>query len=106
MHSRYDLMRASSVEDIDGVQFPDPLTVDYNSFLENERVLPQTYTFTRPDLKKLWKKYYENTNKTEDDDILYNLNGIEHVGLIEPEDFIYIFDTSKVKQYTFKDLDN
>lgn len=99
-------MRTSAVEDIDGDHFPDPLTVNYKAVLEKMTKLPNTYEFNRYELKKLWKKYYEQTEKTEDDDILYNLNGIEHVGQLEPEDFVYIFDTSLVKQYTFKNLED
>jgi hypothetical protein len=55
-------------------------------------------------LRKLWWKYYEETGLTDMDDCQYNLNMIEHVGELEPEDQILLFDTSKLKQYEFKDL--
>lgn len=106
MHSRYDLMRESVVEDIDGEHFPDPLTINYQRALDSLRKLPESYTLNRYDLKKLWKKYYLETGKLEDDDILYSLNGVEHVGLFEPGDFLYKFNTDLVEQYEFKNLEN
>ena len=48
--------------------------------------------------------YYKETGKLEMDDILYSINGIEHVGLLEPGDMLYLYDPEDVEQYTFKDL--
>lgn len=106
MQSRYDYMRDSLVQDIDGENFPDPLTVDYQSVIDQTSQIPSSYTLTRPNLKKLWKVYYENTGLTEMDDVVYTLNGIEHVGMLEPGDQIYLFDTNKLSQFSFKNLED
>lgn len=104
MKSRYDYMRASVNTDIDGEQFPDPLTISYEDVLEGEKKIPNSYSLNAVNLRKLWWKYYETTGLTDMDDCQYNLNMIEHVGELEPEDQILLFDTSKLKQYEFKDL--
>lgn len=104
MKSRYDYMRESKVIDIDGNQYPDPLTIDYHHAIENYNSYPNSYSLTKSNLKRLWVKYYEETGLTEYDDILYTLNGIAHVGLLEPGDQIYKFDPSLVQQFTFTDL--
>lgn len=107
MKSRYDYMRESwCAKDIDGESYPDPLSIDYKSVVDNTSNIPNTYTLTEPDVLKLWKSYYKATGKVEMDDVLYTLNGIEHVGVLEPLDQIYLFPTENVRQYKFKDLTN
>lgn len=107
MKSRYDYMRESWIaKDIDGEAYPDPLTIDYKSLTDSADGVPSTYTLTEPDVLKLWKSYYKATGKTEMDDVLYTLNGIEHVGVLEPLDQIYLFDVDSIHQYKFKDLTN
>lgn len=104
MKSRYDYMRSSVVEDTDGQQFPDPLTINYQTVIDNEGSMPETHKLNFTDLKKLWLMYYKQTESTEMDDVLYSVNGIEHVGLLEPGDVIYMYDTNNIKQYDFKNL--
>ena len=104
MKSRYDFMRPSNVEDIDGKQFPDPLTINYQSIIDGAPMLPDAIQIRRPDLKRLWVRYYKETDRTDMDDVIYSANGIEHVGVLEPEDTIYLFNLSRLKQFGFKDL--
>lgn len=52
MKSRYDYMRESPVKDIDGENFPDPLTVDYQAVVDQTLSLPATMTLSRVDLKR------------------------------------------------------
>lgn len=104
MQSRYDYMRASVVEDIDGQQFPDPLTINYQASIDKHAGLPKVHEVSYLDLKKLWLMYYKETGKLEMDDILYSINGVEHIGLLEPGDMLYMYDPEDVEQYTFKDL--
>lgn len=105
MRSRYDKMRPSTVEDIDGQQFPDPLTIDYQSAIRNYGVLPGIHEITPLDLKKLWLMWYRETGKTDLDDILYSINGVEHVGVLEPGDQLYMYDPEQVDSFKFKDLE-
>lgn len=99
-------MRASTVEDIDGQQFPDPLTIDYQAAIDSYGVLPSSHELSLTDLKKLWVTYYRLTDELDMDDVLYSINGIEHVGLLEPGDQIYLYDPNLVKKFSFKDLEN
>ena len=55
MKSRYDYMRESPVKDIDGENFPDPLTVDYQAVVDQTLSLPATMTLSRVYLKRFWK---------------------------------------------------
>lgn len=105
MNSRYDYMRPSDVMDIDGEFFPDPLTINYQRVLNTTDELPISYALNLYDLKKLWLSYYKQTSSVDMDDILYTVNGIPHVGLLEPEDSIYRFNTNAVDFYSFKSLD-
>lgn len=104
MLSRYDYMRESKVVDIDGEKFPDPLTIDYTGPTKNLSRLPGVITLDTQNIKKLWLAFYKATEELAGDDILYSVNGIEHIGLLEPEDTIRLYDTSLVSQFTFKDL--
>lgn len=90
--------------DTDGIVFPDPLSIDYNSVIENTSSIPNSYKLSYPDTRKLWVAYYKNTSEVEMDDVQYTLNNIEHVGLLEPEDEILIFDTSLLQSQTFYNL--
>lgn len=104
MKSRYDYMRASTVEDIDGQQYPDPLTINYQVAIDKYGTLPGIHELSLTDLKKLWVTYYKATDELEMDDVLYSINGIEHVGLLEPGDQIYLYDPNLVEKFSFKDL--
>lgn len=104
MRSRYDFMRFSVVEDIDGDQYPDPLTIDYHTAIISSSLVPSSYKLSRQDLRKLWAKYYKVTDSVEMDDVLYSMNGIEHVGILEPGDNIFLYNTDFVSQVKFKDL--
>lgn len=102
--SRYDYMWEGNTTDVDGEAWPDPLSIDYNSVLDNTKSIPSGYTLTYPDTRKLWVAYYKATGKTELDDVQYTLNGIEHVGLLEPGDEILLFDTKLLKAQSFHNL--
>lgn len=106
MKSRYDYMRPSTVEDIDGQQFPDPLTINYQAAIDNYGIIPSIYEFSLTDLKKLWVTYYKETGRLDLDDVLYSINGIEHVGLLEPGDQLYLYEPELVEKFGFKDLEN
>lgn len=97
-------MRSSKIRDIDGEQFPDPLTINYQAAIDSANSVPGAHEVTFMDLKKLWLMYYKETGKLELDDVLYSINGIEHVGELEPGDIIYMYSPEDVKQFSFKDL--
>lgn len=104
MKSRYDYMRSSIVEDIDGQQFPDPLTINYQAAIDKYNAVPNAHELNFTDLKKLWVMYFKLTDRLDMDDVLYSINGIEHVGELEPGDKIYLYDPEYVEQFKFKDL--
>lgn len=98
-------MRPSLVSrDIDGEQWPDPLTINYQSAIDNYDAFPEVWEINTTDLKKLWLAYYRKTEDVEMDDVLYSINGIEHVGQLEPGDQILMYDPELVESFGFKDL--
>lgn len=106
MKSRYDYMRPSIVEDIDGQQYPDPLSINYQIAIDKYETIPSAHNFTNMDLKKMWVTYFQATGKLEMDDVLFSINGIEHVGVLEPGDSLYLYDPELVEQFRFKNLEN
>lgn len=106
MKSRYDYMRASTVEDTDGTQYPDPLTINYQSVIDNYGAFPNTHTVNLTDIKKLWVMFYNILDTVEMEDVLLSAIGIEHAGLLEPGDTLYLYSPELVEQFTFKDLTN
>lgn len=106
MESRYDYMWESNTRDEegDGDFWPDPLSIDYDPPLEKIKTLPNGYELTYSDMKKLWLAYYKATGYTERDDILYQVNDIPNIGMLEPGDVIYMFNTYLVSQYSFANL--
>lgn len=89
IRSRYDFMSASSVQDpVDGMLWPDPLTLNYNVFKTSER--PDMIELGSHDIEQLWllaSKYYGNA---EYDDVLLSLNGIAHKNMLKEGDVLYI----------------
>ncbi len=97
-------MKPSFTEDIDGNQYPDPLTINYQGVIDNCSSYPPGFTLTAVDLKRLWVRYYKETGKTEMDDVLYSVNGIEHVGVLEPGDVIYKYPVNTIQPFNFVNL--
>ena len=106
MESRYSYMWEANTKDDDGDGdfWPDPLSIDYDPPLDATKTLPEGYTLKNSDMKKLWLAYYRATSATERDDIMYQINDIPNVGMLEPGDVIYLFNTREVAQYTFANL--
>lgn len=105
MKSRYDYMwEGNSRDEVDNEFYPDPLSIDYDSALEGNPKLPEAVEVNYSDIKRLWVFFYKNFGKTETDDIIYQLNDIPHVGMLEPGDAIYKFDISKLRSYKFFNL--
>lgn len=104
IRSRYDYMWEANTQDEDGEAWPDPLSVDFEKVIESTRSMPDSYTLRHPDLKKLWIAYYKASKLVDLDDVIYCLNGIAHVGQLEPEDQIILFDLKSLGQYSFYNL--
>lgn len=105
MHSRYDYMwESNSRDEKDNEFYPDPLSVNYDAALEATNKMPDGFELTKADLKKFWVAYYKATGKTEEDDILLQLNDVPHIGMLEPGDVLYKFNPKLIKSYTFFNL--
>lgn len=106
MESRYDYMWEANTRDDegDGDFWPDPLSINYDGPMEGIKTLPDGFEITEPGLKKLWLTYYKATGLTERDDILYQVNDIPNVGMLEPGDTVYMFNTNLASRYSFTNL--
>lgn len=96
MQSRYDLMKESSVQDIDGELYPDVLSLDYSKIEFNE--LPPINTITSADINRFWYFMFRNYGVAELDDLLLNLNGIPYIGMLEPNDKIVMIQLNDLKR--------
>lgn len=97
MNSRYDFMKESKVCDIDGVPYPDPLSVNYSDFAIKEIPLP--YQVSSGDIAKFWTHMYRKYEVPYYDDILLNMNGIGYIGLLEPGSVIYDFSLNDISHF-------
>lgn len=84
--SRYDFFKTSSVLDIDGQPFPDPLLNHNDGTLSK---IPSAHTITSRDLTRFWTFMWEHYSITEMDDVLLNINGIQYLMDLRPGDIIY-----------------
>lgn len=86
MKSRYDYFEESTVLDIDGTAYPDPLTVNYNEGRLTK--IPTEITISARNLAKFWTLMYEEYSQTYHDDLLLNENGVPYVMCLRPGDII------------------
>jgi hypothetical protein len=86
MRSRYDYFKNSSVLDIDGQMWPDPL-FNYNDGVLSK--LPTEYKITSRDLTRFWTCMWEQYGMNEMDDCLLNINGVKFIMDLKPGDIIY-----------------
>lgn len=96
MESRYDFMKESEVQDIDGDLYPDVLSVDYSKVEFKE--LPPVVTITSADINRFWYFMYKNYGISYNDDLLLNLNGIPYVGMLEPNDKLVMISLNDLKR--------
>ena len=87
MRSRYDYFEESSILDEDGQTWPDPLTINYN--IGRLTKIPTNYSITARDLQRFWTCMFEQYNMIELDDIWLNINGIQYLMDLKPNDIIY-----------------
>lgn len=95
MKSRYDFMEDSKVCDIDGVNYPDPLSLNYSDYAITE--IPTLFQTTAADISKFWTRMYHDYKITELDDVLLDMNGIGYVGMLEPGSILYRFDIKDIQ---------
>jgi len=79
-------MEDSSVLDIDGQLFPDPL-INYNDGRLSR--IPTEYKITERDLSRFWTCMWEQYSMNELDDLWLNINGIPYIMSLRPGDSIY-----------------
>lgn len=96
MTSRYNYMKQSNVQDTDGQNYPDPLSVTFNDVQFTE--IPSAKQLSAADLAKFWLYMYNTYGVQEYDDILLTINGIPYLGMEKPGDIIF--------NVSLKDLQN
>lgn len=102
MNSRYDFMKNSKVLDIDGIEFPDPLSIKYGE--EKIYKIPNQLEINLPSLSKFWKFYFDKYGSVYYDDIFLSTNNIDYLMNLEPGDNILEFLPSQLtpKTVSFK----
>lgn len=103
MKSRYDYMKESCVQDTDGENFPDTLSVSYNDVQLTQ--IPTAHKLTQADIEKFWLYMYNSYGLQDMDDILLNINGIPYIGAEKPgeilfkvtSDDLYNFENNKIE---------
>lgn len=92
MKSRYDYMAESDQLDIDGMAFPDPLSIKFGSFQLSQA--PTGAQLSLMDLKKFWKFMEKAYGIVEKDDLLLSQNGVQYLTDLEPGDSLFLFPES------------
>lgn len=97
--NRYNKMNPSKViDEEDGEQYPDPLTITYSNSITK---LPTEHTVTSADIAKFWWYYYQKYGDTEGDDVLLGRNGIPYIGMLKPGDKLYELESDDLFNIEF-----
>ena len=88
MHSRYDYYDESCVLDEDGLNFPDPLSINYNNGKIEK--IPIGIKISSSQITKPWTIVEEYYDKEEDDDILLMEYNVSYINALKPGDDFYI----------------
>ena len=86
MKSRYDYFEESTVLDIDGTAYPDPLTINYNEGRLTK--IPTELKISARNLARFWTLMTEEYGISHYDDLLLNENGVPYVMCLRPGDVI------------------
>lgn len=90
-------MDASSVQDIDKEQYPDPLSIQYNRFYPTYNVLSQE--LSSADIAKFFNFMQRRYGIQELDDILLSYNGVPYIGMLEPGNALYLLDIEDLTKF-------
>lgn len=89
MKSRYDFMKASSVQDPeDGANYPDVLSLNFNGFTATQK--PYIVEVDASNIEHIWALVYTYYGTSEYDDMVLSLNGIAHKNLLKEGDVLLI----------------
>lgn len=88
MHSRYDYYDESSVLDDDGLNYPDPLSINFNNGKIEK--IPIGIKLNVNQITKPWTLVENYYGKEEDDDILLLENNVPYINMLKPGDDFYI----------------
>ena len=88
MHSRYDFYDESCVLDEDGINFPDPLSINYNNGKIEK--IPIGIKINSTQITKPWTLVEEYYDSEEYDDILLMENNVPYINVLKPGDNFYI----------------
>jgi hypothetical protein len=96
MRSRYDFMDASVVRDTeDNSVYPDPLTLNYNTFKLGNK--PRMLELTSSDVDSIWMLIAQHYGTAEYDDMVLTLNGVPHRNLLTEGSILFIPDIKDIE---------
>ena len=95
MDSRYQYMKASPVRDINQNNFPDPLSLNYNSISLSKK--PEILYVGESDIRYLWMVSNKIYGEPELEDVALSLNGYSHKNFLEEGDPVIFPDKEDIK---------
>ena len=95
MDSRYQYMKASPVRDINQNNFPDPLSLNYNSISLSKK--PEILYVEESDIRYLWMVSNKIYGASELEDVALSLNGYSHKNFLEEGDPVIFPDKEDIK---------
>ena len=95
MDSRYQYMKASAVRDINQNNFPDPLSLNYNSISLSKK--PEILYVEESDIRYLWMVSNKIYGEPELEDVALSLNGYSHKNFLEEGDPVIFPDKDYIK---------
>lgn len=95
MDSRYQYMKASPVRDINQNNFPDPLSLNYNSISLSKK--PEILYVGESDIRYLWMVSNKIYGEPELEDVALSLNGYSHKNFLEEGDPVIFPNKEDIK---------
>lgn len=88
MNSRYDYYDESSVLDTDGINYPDPLKLNFNNGKLDK--IPVAHTVSATEIAKPWTIMEQFYGREDLDDLLLSENSVPYIMALKPGSTIYL----------------
>ena len=95
MDSRYQYMKASAVRDVNQNNFPDPLSLNYNSISLSKK--PEILYVEESDIRDLWMVSNKIYGEREVEDVALFISGYSHKNFLEEGDPVIFPDKEDIK---------
>lgn len=83
-------MREGVVDDVDGETYPDPLTLNYSSFIPSQFI--ESLTLLENDLARPWVLFSRKYGQAIYDDVILSLNEVPHRNFLTVDQELFFPD--------------